>query len=582
MNLVRGGTSSSPASLFAASEPGVWYDPSDLTTLFQDNAGTTPVTAPGQTVGLMLDKSQGLVLGPELVTNGTFDTGITGWTKVTGTTDPISWDSVGKRIKVTNDLVYYAGGTQTLSGLVVGTSYIITATISENTVDARIQISGLTGATSPSFPPGGGNARFVFTATSTSHIIVIQNNQNTLGGISYFDNISVKLLAGNHATQATSAQRPTYGVNPITGTRNLYTYTEQFDNAIWGKTSGPVTVAADVIVAPNGTITADKVQETTATADFFAISANPSPVLFSSSYTWSCYIKAAERSFVAVNFSAIGVTGAFNLTTGATQVNSGPMTLSTVDVGNGWWRCIATFSTPASGTNLLYHIISPALSLSVGVTVGTAGYGFYIWGAQIEQSATATAYQKVVSQYEVTQAGVQSVGYLRFDGVDDGMVTPTITPGIDNVQVFAGVRKLSDAARGILVELGPPTATGTFRVEAPNAAAPTYAFTSTGTIAVGIGPSTFPSPDTAVLTAQGGISTDTAILRRNGAQVSQSSADQGTGNYSGAAIYIGRRNGTDLPFNGRLYSLITRFGPNLTDGQIASTESWVNSRTGAY
>ena len=36
---------------------GAWYDPSDLSTLFQDSAGTTPVTASGQPVGKMLDKS---------------------------------------------------------------------------------------------------------------------------------------------------------------------------------------------------------------------------------------------------------------------------------------------------------------------------------------------------------------------------------------------------------------------------------------------------------------------------------------------------------------------------------------------
>ena len=45
------------ADLFAFSEQGAWYDPSDLSTLFQDSAGTTPVTASGQPVGLMLDKS---------------------------------------------------------------------------------------------------------------------------------------------------------------------------------------------------------------------------------------------------------------------------------------------------------------------------------------------------------------------------------------------------------------------------------------------------------------------------------------------------------------------------------------------
>jgi hypothetical protein len=46
-----------PSDLFAASEKGVWYDPGDITTLFQDVAGTTPVTASGQTVALMKDKS---------------------------------------------------------------------------------------------------------------------------------------------------------------------------------------------------------------------------------------------------------------------------------------------------------------------------------------------------------------------------------------------------------------------------------------------------------------------------------------------------------------------------------------------
>lgn len=46
-----------PAALFANGEAGVWFDPSDLSTLFQDAAGTTPVTASGQPVGLMLDKS---------------------------------------------------------------------------------------------------------------------------------------------------------------------------------------------------------------------------------------------------------------------------------------------------------------------------------------------------------------------------------------------------------------------------------------------------------------------------------------------------------------------------------------------
>ncbi len=47
----------SPVSMFSAGEQGAWYDPGDISTLFQDAEGVIPVTASGQVVGRMLDKS---------------------------------------------------------------------------------------------------------------------------------------------------------------------------------------------------------------------------------------------------------------------------------------------------------------------------------------------------------------------------------------------------------------------------------------------------------------------------------------------------------------------------------------------
>lgn len=44
-------------TLFANNEQGFAYDPNDLSTMFQDAAGTISVTAQGQPVGLILDKS---------------------------------------------------------------------------------------------------------------------------------------------------------------------------------------------------------------------------------------------------------------------------------------------------------------------------------------------------------------------------------------------------------------------------------------------------------------------------------------------------------------------------------------------
>ena len=46
-----------PTTLFSSGQKGAWFDASDRSTLFQDAAGTTPVTAIGQPVGRWLDKS---------------------------------------------------------------------------------------------------------------------------------------------------------------------------------------------------------------------------------------------------------------------------------------------------------------------------------------------------------------------------------------------------------------------------------------------------------------------------------------------------------------------------------------------
>ena len=46
-----------PSDLFTVGVKGAWYDPSDLSTLFQDTAGATPVAAAGQTVARVNDKS---------------------------------------------------------------------------------------------------------------------------------------------------------------------------------------------------------------------------------------------------------------------------------------------------------------------------------------------------------------------------------------------------------------------------------------------------------------------------------------------------------------------------------------------
>lgn len=192
----------------------------------------------------------------------------------------------------------------------------------------------------------------------------------------------------------------------LTTKKNIFTYTEHFENAVWSKTN--ITIGADSAVAPDGTVTADKIQETAVTS-FFALSANPS-ASFSTTYTWSCYAKASERNFLTVSFTVVGVAGSYNLTTGQTTAVIGSPAMSATSVGNGWWRCSMRFTTPASGTNILYHIFGPAQAAGVGTYAGTAGYGIYVWGAQLETGSTATSYQGIYDDYNPRVDGSGQTG----------------------------------------------------------------------------------------------------------------------------------------------------------------------------
>lgn len=536
--------------LFKASEPGAWYDPSDLTTMFQDNLGSTPVTTAGQTVGLLLDKSQ----------NGVGTNGSSRRNLLVATAT-LSTQSVTVTA-VAHTLSFTGVGTVTLTGASIAGPLVGT---------------GASNRVSLTFTPTAGSLTLTVVGSVTLAQLEIGSTATAYQPITTSWSAT---LAGNHATQATSTQRPIYGINPVVGTRNVLTYSEQFENAAWTKTRA--TISADIVTAPDGTLTADKlVEDTTATNSHLCY--RSFTTVNATTYTVSFYVKAAGRNQVSVQLSSGAAAFTANaivvvdLSNGSIVSGSGTVT----NVNDGWYR-ISVVNT-AIAAQPADIIIRPAVAGNVNYT-GDGASGIYLWGAQMELSTTATSYQKVVTQYEVTQAGVQSIGYLLFDGVDDGMVTGTITPGTDKVQVFAGLRKLSDVTLGIVAETSVNGTVGSFFLAAPRTAGQAvYGFVSTTTINTSATSSSiFAAPITSVVTGIGDISGDVATLRVDNVQRAAVTTDQGAGNYLAFPLYIGRRGGSTFPYNGRIYSLIVRFGANLTTGQITSTEKWVNSKTGAF
>jgi len=193
--LLTFGDEFSPRALFAAGAQGVWYDPSDFSTLFQDSAGTTPVTAVGQPVGLMLDKSKGLIRGPELVSNGNFSSGATGWS--TGTNVSITGGAA-----VFSSALNGANVLQAIAALDTAKSYEVTYTVvSITSGSVSCALGGTLGAIR-STP--GTYKEIIKPAAATVYIRSRVDNTSAV-----IDNISAKELPGNHATQSTAASRPT-------------------------------------------------------------------------------------------------------------------------------------------------------------------------------------------------------------------------------------------------------------------------------------------------------------------------------------------------------------------------------------
>jgi hypothetical protein len=259
-------------------------------------------------------------------------------------------------------------------------------------------------------------------------------------------------------------------------------------------------------------------------------------------------------------------------------------TPSITAVGNGWFHCQIVFiSSTTAIENLTAALVTSATAERLEAYTGDGTSGIYIWGASlVPTNQSSLPYQRVNTDTDYDADPAKFPAYLRFDGVDDFLVTPTITPGTDKVQVFAGVRKLSDAARGIVVEQGDLLVRGV-NLNAPDSAASNFSIRSYTANLSGVPvASGYPAPTTNVVTGLADISGDSAIIRINGAQAAQSTSDQGTGNYLAHPLYIGSRAGTSLPFNGHLYSLIVCFGPNLPITTIEKTEKYINGLTKAY
>jgi hypothetical protein len=301
--------------------------------------------------------------------------------------------------------------------------------------------------------------------------------------------------------------------------------------------------------------------------------------------TTSIYAKASGKSWLQIvgtgGSSSTGVW--FDVSTGVVGTQTAGYAGTITNEGNGWYRCVVSHPTQTNGF-FEYRVVDGD---NVSSVTANGTDGLLWWGADGRRTSDAAlnipAYQRVgngspgVFDYDTN--GFPP--YLAFDGTDDSFSTASIDfTGTDEMTVFAGVTKLNDAAPGILAELSADfnSNSGSFYIGAPESTGASGNFSanlrgSTAPASV-ITSGTDTAPVTRVVTVTSDIDQALRTMRISGVQTAQSSQSQGTGNYGNYPLFIGRRNNTSFPFNGRIYSLIIR-GAATTTPLIASTEQWV-------
>lgn len=164
---------------------------------------------------------------------------------------------------------------------------------------------------------------------------------------------------------------------------NLVTHSHEFDNAAWSKNAA--TVVPNAAVAPDGTLTADKIIATSANTQHYVFGGGAS-IAANSTGTLSIYAKAAEQSSIAFSASGSGAfTAIFDLAAGSVSYQAGG-TAGMSPVVNGWYRCWFTCTTTAFA---FVPYLFPNTSNSYA---GDGVSGVFVWGGQHESGAFHTSH----------------------------------------------------------------------------------------------------------------------------------------------------------------------------------------------
>lgn len=247
-----------------------------------------------------------------------------------------------------------------------------------------------------------------------------------------------------------------------------------------------------------------------------------------------------------------------------------------------------TLAFSGTGSITLSGTASGTLSSGINTFNATAGtltltVSGSVTDAQLVPSYKAQLpYQWVVNSSSYDANPNLFPSYLRvIQGSFQNLKTTLITPGTDELQLFAGITTITDGGFAMIAETSPisDSNNGSMFLLAPRSSVGTVlrirgtvdTDTTTSSSEVNVG--------RIVYVATSDISASTSKIKRNGEEFSTSSSP-GSGNFLPYEAYFFSRAGSSLFFGGECYGIVLRFGSNLTIGQIAAAENFMKSKTG--
>jgi hypothetical protein len=314
---------------------------------------------------------------------------------------------------------------------------------------------------------------------------------------------------------------PVYGRTPASGLRNLLTATEDFTNAVWVE-SGTAAIDADGNITGLTTTFGDRVEQSILSGE------SVDGLTFSG------------RVDVRGSGDNVGKDVQVQLArvSGGSSVSATALVTLTAD-----WQTVFVENVTGVTDNLGFRLFIR------GPVAGNAT-GCQIRLPSVEPGATANAPQRVASEYDVTEDGSRALYGIKFNGTDGELATPSIDLSVVDNAVLAAAFMNTSGATGRLIshsDASPGrlelTSASNERVQGASGGVTARFATSAG----GSVPDNIPAYAVSV----SDISTD--LLEVEGTATTDSTADQGAGNYTNNPVRVGNNSLGTGPFGGWIY-----------------------------